>query len=235
MLEKLVCLPIYAPVSCLKMVRYFEQSSVFHYTWEQVAQGFWRRYPNPHSNHVLSEDTVFREVRDQKLYTKRLLTKTNRVPKWGERFISGRTVKVVEESVVDPKQKLLVTYTRNIGYVRVMSVIEKVTYRVSKENPNWTVAERSAWIDSQVFGFGRAIQAFGVERFRKNCQKMVSGFNYVLSSLFPATSVSLREETMNQGLGSTKKDALKDAAKKATDLAKSKAGTIYASCHANQT
>ncbi|PNF28461.1 Protein preli-like [Cryptotermes secundus] len=221
-------------------MKYFESTSVFHFSWDQVAQGFWRRYPNPHSNHVLSEDTVSREIRGSKLFTKRLLTKTNRVPKWGECFVNSRTVKIVEESVMDPNEKILITYTRNIGYVRVMviSIVEKVIYKVSKENPNWTVAERSAWIDSQVFGFGRAIQAFGLERFRKNCQQMVGGFNHVLMTMFPLTATSLphttSDETTSQ-LTPAKKETLKDAAKKATDIAKSKAGPIYASCQPNQT
>lgn len=39
------------------------------------------------STHVLSEDTWSREVKDGCLYTKRILTKTNRVPKWGERYV----------------------------------------------------------------------------------------------------------------------------------------------------
>jgi hypothetical protein len=75
------------------------------------------------SNHVLSEDTIFREIRGNKLFTKRLLTKTNRVPKWGERFVNARTVKIVEESITDPNEKVLITYTRNIGYVRVMVTV----------------------------------------------------------------------------------------------------------------
>lgn len=218
------------------MVKYFETTSVFHFSWDQVAQGFWKRYPNPHSNHVLTEDTVFREVRGHKLYTKRLLSKTNRIPKWGERFVSSRTVKIIEESIVDPKEKVLITHTRNIGYARVMSIVEKVVYRVSKENPNWTIAERSAWIDSQVFGFGRAIQAFGLERFRKNCQKMVGGFNYVLCMMFPHTAAAVAQASSDEiSAQMTKKETLKDAAKKATDLAKSKAGPIYASYQPNQT
>ncbi|XP_067003455.1 protein preli-like [Anabrus simplex] len=215
------------------MVKYFENSTLFQFSWDQVASGYWKRYPNPHSSHVLSEDTVFRELRGHKLYTKRLLTKTNRVPKWGERFISSRTVKIVEESIVDPKEKVLVTYTRNIGYVRVMSIVEKVTYRVSEENVNWTLATRSAWIDSQVFGFGRAIQAFGLERFRKNCHKMVGGFNYVLRNMFPGTSSS--QDDSNLQPPSTMKETFKDTAKKASELAKSKTGPIYASCQPNQT
>ncbi|PNF41527.1 hypothetical protein B7P43_G12550 [Cryptotermes secundus] len=179
-------------------MKYFESTSVFHFSWDQVAQGLWKRYPNPHSKHVLSEDTVSREIRGSKLFTKRLFTKTNGIPKWGERFVDSRTVHIVEESIMDPNEKIIITYTRNISYVRVMSIVEKVIYKVSKENPNWTVAERSAWIDSQVYGFGRAIQAFGLKRFRKNCQQMVEGFNHVLMTMFPLTATSLPPTTSDE-------------------------------------
>lgn len=165
------------------MARYFENTSTFNFSWDQVASGYWKRYPNPQSTHVLSEDTYCRQVKDGCLYTKRLLTKTNRVPKWGERFFSAKSVKIVEESIVDPEKKVLVTYTRNLGYTKVMSVIERVEYRSAGTGS--TVAKRSAWIDSQVFGFSRAIRAFGVDRFRKNCTQMYNGFNGVLHSLFP--------------------------------------------------
>ncbi|VVC89178.1 unnamed protein product [Leptidea sinapis] len=102
------------------MARYFENTTVFNFSWDQVALGYWRRYPNPQSSHVLSEDTWCRYVKDGCLYTKRLLTKTNRVPKWGERFFNAKSVKIVEESIVDPKEKVLITYTRNLGYTKVM-------------------------------------------------------------------------------------------------------------------
>lgn len=83
-----------------------------------------------HSSHVLSEDTISREIRDGKLYSKRLLTKTNRVPKWGERFVSKNIVKIVEESIVDPKAKTLTTYTRNLGYTKVMVSQYTVYYAI---------------------------------------------------------------------------------------------------------
>ncbi|XP_022202176.1 PRELI domain-containing protein 1, mitochondrial [Nilaparvata lugens] len=228
------------------MVKYFESSTVFHFTWEQVAQGFWKRYPNPESQHVLSEDTVHREVRDNKLISKRLLTKTNRPPKWGEKFISARTVRIVEESIVDLKQKTLTTYTRNIGYASVMTAVEKVVYKPSEENANWTVATRSAWVDSSVFGFGRAIQAFGLERMKKNCHKMVIGFNHVLNAMFPKaksddlglgqSAATANASAVNLSSVQTGKEKLKDAAKKASDLAKAKAESLYASasCHPSQ-
>lgn len=73
--------------------------------------------------HVLTEDTICREIRNGKLYTKRLLTKTNHVPKWGERFFKAKFVSILEESIVDPKEKILVTYTRNIGFNKIMVTI----------------------------------------------------------------------------------------------------------------
>ncbi|CAH1103924.1 unnamed protein product [Psylliodes chrysocephalus] len=211
------------------MPKFFSDTIVFNYTWDQVASGFWKRYPNPNSKHVLSEDTVEREIRSGKLFSKRLLSKTNSIPKWAERFFSGKHVNIIEESIVDPVNKVLVTYTRNLGFVKVMSVTEKVIYTESEEHPGKTVALRYAWIDSQVKGFGRAICAFGYERFKKNCHKMVGGFNYVLSNLYPHhTAFTTTYATVK---ATTK---LKDAAKNASDLAKSKAAPIYASLHPNQ-
>lgn len=103
------------------MAKYTQDSTSFNYNWEQVTQGFWRRYPNPFSSHVLTEDTLQREVRnDGKLYSKRILSKTNRVPKWGERFFAAKSVFIIEESIVDPKSKTLTTLTRNIGFNKIM-------------------------------------------------------------------------------------------------------------------
>ena len=72
------------------------------------------------SAHVLTEDTIEREVKNGKLHSKRLLSKTNPVPKWGERFYNSKSVKIVEESIVDPKERTLTTYTRNIAFTKVM-------------------------------------------------------------------------------------------------------------------
>lgn len=214
------------------MPKYYETTTTFHFTWDQVAQGFWQRYPNPNSGHVLTEDTVHREIRAGKLFTKRLLSKTNSsVPKWAERFVpGGKIVCIVEESIVDPKTKELITYTRNLGHTKIMSVTEKVIYRENNEIPGTTIAIRSAWIDSQVKGFGRAICAFGMDRFRKNCVKMVGGFNYVLGNLFPHQG----PPNVHAIVPYTTANKLKDVAKNASELAKAKAAPIYASLHPNQ-
>jgi len=59
-------------------------------------------------------------------------------------------------------------------------------YVPSKENVEWTECRREAWVSSGVFGFALALQAFGMERFKKNIQKSVKGFNYTLNRLYPA-------------------------------------------------
>lgn len=210
------------------MVKFFQQTTTFNYSWDQVAQGFWRRYPNPNSKHVLTEDTVERNITpDGQLVTKRLLSKTNSIPKWAERFVQKAQVNIIEESIVDPKTKTLTTFTRNLGYTKVLSVTEKVVYKESPENPGKTMVQRTAVFDSQVRGFSRAICAFGYERFKKNCSKMVGGFEYVLSGMFPNNNGPVITTT-------TVTSKLKDAAKNASELAKAKAAAkvpIYVKLH----
>lgn len=75
--------------------------------------------------HVLSEDTYYRTVTDdQKLISKRLLAKTNKLPRWGERLFSRGSAStigfIVEESVCDLKEKIFTTSTININLKSLM-------------------------------------------------------------------------------------------------------------------
>lgn len=76
------------------------------------------------STHVLTEDVVYREVTaDHRLLSRRLLMKTNRLPRWAERFFpSGmsRCVFIVEDSIVDPVGRTLTTYTWNLNHTTLM-------------------------------------------------------------------------------------------------------------------
>ena len=44
---------------------------------------------------------------------------------------------IVEESVVDRETKTFTTYTRNVNFTKMMTVVEKNTFYVSSENKNW--------------------------------------------------------------------------------------------------
>jgi hypothetical protein len=136
------------------MARYCSETHVHPFPWHSVAEAIFLRYPNPFSAHVLSEDTLFRKVDGHVLYSRRFLTKTNRLPKWGEKFLASfkKMVPLVEESVVDRRNKVITTYTRNVGLSRFMSAVEKVSYRQDPNDPNVTIAVKEAWIESGLYG-----------------------------------------------------------------------------------
>ncbi|TMS23692.1 PRELI domain-containing protein 1, mitochondrial [Larimichthys crocea] len=130
------------------MVKYFCNSTDIRSAWDHVVSAFWQRYPNPFSTHVLTEDVVYREVTaDHRLLSRRLLMKTNRLPRWAERlFPSGmsRCVYIIEDSIVDPVNRSLTTYTWNLNHTTLMSVEERCVFQDSAEQPATTQLRREA-------------------------------------------------------------------------------------------
>ncbi|XP_017267314.1 PRELI domain containing 1b [Kryptolebias marmoratus] len=194
------------------MVKYFCSKTEIKSTWDHVVSAFWQRYPNPFSTHVLTEDVVYRELTaNHRLLTRRLLMKTNRLPRWAERFFpSGmsRSVYIVEDSIVDPVNRSLTTYTWNLNHTKVMSVEERCVFHDSAEQPAATQLKREAWISSSIFGFSKPIQEFGLARFKSNQMKAMKGLEFALSNLQGETPQRLLRDTM------------KDASEKAKEAAK---------------
>jgi len=177
------------------MAKYFNTEHRHPFSYDQVAHAIFQRYPNPFASHVLSEDTVHREIiNGTTLYSRRFLTKTNKLPKWGEKWMSRftRTVPLLEESFVDNKERTITIYTRNVGLSNFMTAIEKVVYKACPDNPNTTVAFKQAWVESNFYGLRTAIKNFGIERFKTNCVKATEGFNHVLERVHQQQN-SLRE------------------------------------------
>ncbi|KAM9398727.1 PRELI domain-containing protein 1, mitochondrial-like isoform 1-T1 [Salvelinus alpinus] len=183
---------VFRPTACTsagrgRMVKYFSNDVDIRTTWDHVVSAFWQRYPNPFSTHVLTEDVVFREVTaDQRLLSRRLLTKTNRMPRWAEFLFPSnlsRSVYIVEDSVVNPVTKSLTTYTWNLNHTTLMTVEERCVFQESEDRPAFTLLRREAWISSGVYGFSRPIQEFGLARFKSNQVKAMKGLEYALSNL----------------------------------------------------
>lgn len=165
--------------------KYYKTTHIHPFSWDLVANAIFSRYPNPNATHVLSEDTVHRGISKSGniLYSRRFLTKINKMPKWGERWMPSsiyRFVPLVEESHVDRDSKIVTTYTRNVGLSRFMTAIEKVRYQPNPENPLETIAVKEAWIESGLYGLRSAVKSLGIERFKNNCVKATEGFNHVL-------------------------------------------------------
>ncbi|XP_068177599.1 PRELI domain-containing protein 1, mitochondrial-like isoform X1 [Antennarius striatus] len=194
------------------MVKYYCNNIDIRSVWDHVVSAFWQKYPNPYSTHVLTEDVVYREVTpDHRLLSRRLLMKTNRLPRWAERFFpSGmsRSVYIIEDSIVDPVNRSLTTYTWNLNYATLMSVEERCIFQDSVEQPSTTHLKREAWISSSIYGFSRPIQEFGLARFKTNQVKAMKGLEFALSNL--------QGESPQRLLRDTVKDAAKTLASAAT-------------------
>ncbi len=168
------------------MAKYWNVIHFHSYKWEDVVKTYWKRYPNPNSQHVFSEDILSTAIDENGcLRTKRLITKTNKLPTWGEHLFSTRRVWLIEESIVDPKSKTMQIYTRNLNLRVFMGTTEKVTMN-PKENEQDKVTRvfKEVWIESDIYGLRSAIKKFGIDRFKKNCIKATQGFDWVLNRTF---------------------------------------------------
>jgi hypothetical protein len=92
------------------------------------------------------------------------------------------------------------------------------------------VAVRSAWIDSQLYGLSRPIRAFGFDRFKKNCVKAEKGYQHVLNMLYPGHELPSMVPPHKHFDLAEQKEKLRESAKRATEIAKSKARPVVAAC-----
>lgn len=179
---------------CVDMGRYFHSEVDIKSPWSLVLAAFWQRYPNPYSAHVLTEDVLYREVTPGNLLlSRRLLTKTNRLPGWAERVFPAhmaRAVYVLEDSIVDPHTHTLTTKTWNLNHNTLMTVVECCLFEEDHSRPSWTKLRREACISSAVYGLGRPIQEFGLARFKSNQDKALRGLEYALSKIQTAEAAA---------------------------------------------
>ena len=84
---------------------------------------------------------------------------------------------------MDPQNQTMTTFTWNINHTRLMVVEERCVYRVNSDNSSWTEIRREAWVSSSLFGVSRAVQEFGLTRFKSNVTKTMKGFEYILAKL----------------------------------------------------
>ncbi|XP_066526893.1 PRELI domain-containing protein 1, mitochondrial-like [Hoplias malabaricus] len=165
---------------------------------------FWKVTPFPQNNIGFLVTSLI----------KVLLPRSRRVllPRWAERIFPGnlsRSVYIVEDSIVDPKNRRLTTLTWNLNHSKLMMVVERCVFYGERDRPVWTRLTREAWISSGVVGLSRPIQEFGLSRFKSNQTKAMKGLEHALSKLHIS------------GAQSHHGDTSKDAAEKAKNLTKS--------------
>jgi len=182
--------------------RYWSTEYHHKYPWHIVASAYWKRYPNPHSKHVFSEDMIDIQVDKTTgvIKTKRIIMKSNKLPWWGKHLFSARRVPVIEEAIIDSSGKRMTTYTRNIGLRFFMGTTERVTYSSVQDatkcdnncienlssqddtTDSRTNVKKEVWIESDCLGLRSAIKKFGIDRYKRNFATAAEGFEYVLKN-----------------------------------------------------
>ncbi|KAL1770945.1 PRELI domain-containing protein 1, mitochondrial [Sigmodon hispidus] len=120
------------------MVKHFLDHSMLQRFQDQVSAAFWQQYQYPYSKQILMGDIVHREViSDQKLLFRRLLTKINRMPRWAKQLVPAdvaHSVYILEDSIVDPQNQSVTTFTGDIKHAQLMMVEERGIYCTNIDN-----------------------------------------------------------------------------------------------------
>ena len=161
-------------------------------SWKTALCAFWVKYPNQYSDHVLSEDVLHRTIfSDGKLYSRRLLTKTNHLPSWGNAIFKShlkRVVCIVEESVVDPGNQTMKVYTWNTVYTNMMDVQERTT--ITPSGSDKTMVFKEGWVDSSLIGVRSVLKTFGSSRWKSNAKKAFLGYQDIINEKFKSGIIS---------------------------------------------
>lgn len=124
------------------MVKFYESSFSYDYSFPAVTLAYFLRYPNPYAKHVLSTDVIDRhfDPATQRLSTTRLHLKRSKLPPAVVKLLpkgilgsgSGSDAArsyILEKSVIDVREGWMRTESRNLEWTGILSVVEKQFYR----------------------------------------------------------------------------------------------------------
>jgi len=123
------------------MVKYFDTSFTYDYSFSAVTLAYFLRYPNPYSTHVLSTDVIDRSIDPAtgRLSTTRIHLKRSRLPPailkllpksvLGNVSAGNSSSYILERSTIDIKEGWMETESRNLDWTGILSVVERQVYR----------------------------------------------------------------------------------------------------------
>lgn len=189
-----LCLPLTTPVTSLiaqEMVLFYKNSHTYHHNFETVTLAYFNRYPNPYSAHVKSTDTIDVFIdSDGKLHQVKLIKKSGRLPQFIKPFLGKITTSwIIENTIVDPKTKEMVTYNCNLDHRKIIRVEEYNTYRFDFEKNftnSYVTVKFSSGFKSK-FGFNLGIkdriENWSKNKFSDNLIKSREGLKIVMDSV----------------------------------------------------
>jgi 4-amino-4-deoxychorismate lyase len=123
------------------MVKFYESSFTYDYSFSAVTLAYFLRYPNPYSTHVLSTDVISRSIDSLtgQLHTLRIHRKSSRLPPAVLKLLpksvlgnvsGGRSESyILESSTIDVKEGWMKTESKNLDWTGILSVVEKQQYQ----------------------------------------------------------------------------------------------------------
>ncbi|QLG71421.1 hypothetical protein HG535_0B04630 [Zygotorulaspora mrakii] len=167
------------------MVLWHKNRHVFESDFATVSLAFFNRYPNPYSNHVLSIDTLSRDLGDDgKLRTTRLIKKSGKLPRWVKPFLSAVSDSwIIEISIVDPETMHMQTYTKNLDHTKIIQVEEYTTYMADKQLGNTIVKSDVKFSSGFQMGVKNKIEHWSRSKFDENIKMSRLGMTFVMKQL----------------------------------------------------
>ena len=122
------------------MVKFFESTYTYDYSFPAVTLAYFLRYPNPYSTHVLSTDVISRDIDTHgRLRTLRIHRKSSRLPPAVLKLLpqsvlgnvsGGRSESyILETSTIDVHEGWMRTESKNLDWTGILSVVEKQEYQ----------------------------------------------------------------------------------------------------------
>jgi 4-amino-4-deoxychorismate lyase len=146
------------------MVKFYETSYDYSYSFPAVTLAYFLRYPNPYSTHVLSTDVISRSIDEAgRLQTLRVHRKSSRLPSAVLKLLpksvlgnvsGGRSESfILETSTIDVNEGWMRTESRNLDWTGILSVVERQEYRrqiAADENDDFSVATGTTGVTTTV-------------------------------------------------------------------------------------
>ncbi|CAO2624643.1 PRELI domain containing protein 3B [Lemmus lemmus] len=153
---------------------------VFDHLWEMVTTAAMQKYPNPMNPSVVGVDALDRNVDPSgKLHSHRLLSTEWGLPSIMKSLICSarRKTYVQEHSVVDTVKKTMELRSNNISLTNMVSVEERLMYKLHLQHPEKTVLTQEAIITVKVVSLSSYLEGLMPSTISSNANKGLKQWN----------------------------------------------------------
>jgi len=176
------------------MVHFYSQTVYYDHHWSLVSLGVWRKYPNPHSAHVVSVDVLDRSINPETgiIRTERVIGCKQKAPRWVVKILGGSSDAFVREvSHLNLHTGETHLTSENLSLCQYLTVLERVHYTpcpITPSNPKpRTKFTQTAEIQAKIGAWKpvqEKLESWSLDMFGKNAQKGREGFEHVLRTLW---------------------------------------------------